>query len=172
MNKTGITAVITGLVALLISARAAAVLLVVDPMNPSIAIAPGDPASYVHDIGGSGYTPGTGGLTSGTIAIQVQPGGAGGATYQYGIGSTQSQGGSLPPGGGGTTDIVELLGPALDDLAADGQITVTVTSTDGTIILNESVLTVQIQQLAEPDTLLLLSAALLGVAGVTRRKQD
>jgi PEP-CTERM motif len=116
-------------------------------------------------------------LTSATISIHLMDAG-GSEHYRFDIGTgPQTFTHKNVPGGHGSTDTITLNAASLADLAADGMISVKVSSTSGSFSFADSLLTAQgtefvppIGNVPGPSTLLLLGAGLAGLGWRFRRR--
>lgn len=137
--------------------------------------------SFVHDITDNGFALADT-ITSATVAIHLtDPPGGGSEDYTFSIGlaaQTFSSNG-VPSGGGGKTDTVIFNVPSLADLQLDGMIGISVSSTSGSFLFADSLLTAQVTKFVVPDpnqiipappTLLLLGAGLAAFGWRFRRR--
>jgi len=134
--------------------------------------------SFVHDITDNGFVVGDA-ITTATIAIHLTEQvvtGANNETYRYDIGTvpqtfTCGAGNCVP--NGGVTGIITLSAASLADLAADGKISVTVTSLNGNFLFADSLLVADppTNGVPEPSTLLLFGAGLAGLGSRFRRRR-
>jgi len=139
--------------------------------------------SFVHDITDDGFAL-VDTIISARVAIHLEdPSGGGSEDYTFSIGLAAQtfSDNNVPSGGGGSTDIVTFLVPALADLQADGKISITVSSTLGSFQFADSLLTAEVTkfvsvpgptqtQIPEPSTLLLLGAGLAAFGWRFRRR--
>jgi hypothetical protein len=133
--------------------------------------------TYFHDITDSGFDVGLDILTGATMAIHLTDTG-GSEHYQFDIGTVpQIFISKNVPGGNGSTDTITLNAASLADLAADGMISINVSSTSGSFSFADSLLTAQLTEFAprlsnvpEPSTLLLLGVGLAGLSSRFRRR--
>ena len=151
----------------------------VDP-SPDITITTTTPTSFVHDITDNGFVVGDT-ITGATVAIHlVDESGGGSEDYTFVIGTSGQtfSDTNVPSGGGGETSIITFTIGSIADLALDGKITIQVTSTDGSFLFADSLLTAQVTkrdvtppgQVPEPSTLLLLGAAFAAFGWRVRRR--
>jgi hypothetical protein len=142
--------------------------------------------TFFHDITDDGFDVGLDIITSATIAIHLTDQvvtGPNNETYRYDIGTgpqtfTCAAGNCVP--NGGVTGTITLDPAALVDLAADGMISVKVSSTSGSFSFADSLLTVQladvtellprINEIPEPSTLFLFGGGLAGLGWRFRRR--
>jgi PEP-CTERM motif len=138
--------------------------------------------SFIHDITDNGFIVGSDIISSATLYIHLtDPAGGGAESYTFSIGSAQTvNSNNVPSGGGGSIDTITFTVPSLADLQLDGKIGVEVTSTSGSFMFADSLLTVQVgtnsafeiaqNEVPVPSTLLLLGAGLATFGWRSRRQ--
>jgi hypothetical protein len=133
----------------------------------------------VHDITDNGFVVGVDDITSATVAIHLEDESGGGSedyTFVIGLSGQTFSSNNVPSGGGGETQTITFTVPSIADLEADGKITIQVTSTSGSFLFADSLLTAQVTkgtppgQVPEPSTLLLLGAAFAAFGWRVRRR--
>ena len=135
--------------------------------------------TFVHDLTDQGFNVGLDIITGATISIHLMEqvvSGLNNETFRYDIGLnpqsfTCSTGNCVP--NGGITSTITLDAAALADLAADGKISVTVTSLTGNLLFADALLTVQVADFTdlaslatsvpEPAPILLIAAGLVAL---------